>query len=336
MPNNKKKKSGDKKKKKQERLERQEAAQALSHALSTHSDQFRQLLLQGRKEYAKGRAYEAQDLQQQAIAYGIENLPRFNDNSMVKAHALVEIGLVRSAILTDFCTDEDAINKVKQDLDEAFQEALSIYQHRIEKKTLTKFRKDECWMNANGTTYVSPIPHFERLGPIDYFTTVNWCSGNEPTSDTVSLLKQVVKFINEWTKNDMALQLECGVRLQGQIPDNYSLEVWAEKLQDHEAAMAGFVSPDELREKYNFDVSKEVRHTGTLDGKMKSTFKKLEKDISKDGIKRCENIDCHKVENYARQFATCSRCGFAAYCCRVDYFSLPCLDINLLIGAAEE
>ena len=43
---------------------------------------------------------------------------------MVKAHTLVEIGLVRSAILTDFCTDEGAINKVKQDLDEAFNKGI--------------------------------------------------------------------------------------------------------------------------------------------------------------------------------------------------------------------
>ena len=69
--------------------------------------QFRDLLLSGREAYAKGRAYDAVELQNKAITLGSKALPRFEEHSLVKAHALVKLGLAYSAICTDFATGEE-------------------------------------------------------------------------------------------------------------------------------------------------------------------------------------------------------------------------------------
>lgn len=49
---------------------------------------------------------------------------------------------------------------------------------------------------------------------------------------------------------------------------------------------------------------------------MKQTHKKLDKDIDRIGLKKCENRNCENFESHPRQFPTCSRCSWAAYCSR--------------------
>lgn len=51
----------------------------------------------GKKRICQRKSHEAQDLQQQAITYGTEYRLRFNDDSKVKVHALIEIDLTCSA-----------------------------------------------------------------------------------------------------------------------------------------------------------------------------------------------------------------------------------------------
>lgn len=69
--------------------------------------EFRSLLSTARETYAKGRSFDAADLQKQALSFGSKNLPRFEDSSLVKAHALLELGLATSAICTDFAQGKE-------------------------------------------------------------------------------------------------------------------------------------------------------------------------------------------------------------------------------------
>ena len=81
--------------------------------------------------------------------------------------------------------------------------------------------------------------------------------------------------------------------------------------------MSGNISTtDALENMYGGDDREEVRHTGTLMGKMKLTHKKLAKDADKIGFKHCSNPQCNKVEKQPKQFMTCSRCKWSAYCGR--------------------
>ena len=61
--------------------------------LRRESQHFCSLLEDGRAKYAKGRNYDAVEKLRKALAVGAKKLPRFDDNSLVKAHALLELGL---------------------------------------------------------------------------------------------------------------------------------------------------------------------------------------------------------------------------------------------------
>lgn len=318
MPSNKKKSSTEKKQQKQARQQKQEAAQAFSYNLHTNADQFCQMLLHARKEYSKGRSYEAVELQNEAIQFGEENLPRFNENSLVKAHALVDMGLAKSAIMSDFATGEEW-NRTRTEMKDIFQEAVDIFEARRASNTLTMYRREECWMDADGDSYSSPVPHTERLGPYDYLTAIEFHSlCADPSEETIRVIKACLKFFADWKKSGMELRMECGAGLQGEC---YGLHHRFEKLEntlkDHKDVVSGLITKEDIMNRCkDSDQLEEFRHSGSREGTMKSTHKKLERDNNKIGIKFCENKACGKSEAYAKQFATCSRCGFAAYCCR--------------------
>lgn len=95
------------------------------------------------------------------------------------------------------------------------------------------------------------------------------------------------------------------------------METLSTYLQQHEAVVSGRVSThDALENMYGGDDREEVRHTGSLMGKMKLTHKKLAKDADKIGFKHCSNPECDKFEKQPKQFMTCSRCKWSAYCGR--------------------
>ena len=87
-------------------------------------------------------------------------------------------------------------------------------------------------------------------------------------------------------------------------------------LKEHKGVVTGTTDTESAFGRIHPEVHEEVRHTGYLEGKMKHTHRKLAKDVDKHGLKSCENPACDNSEMQPRQFATCSRCSWAAYCCR--------------------
>lgn len=311
MPSRKKKDSTDKKKKQEERRAKHRAAG--DH--HTYSDEFRALLHSARKLYAKGRAYEAVAIQDQAIALGSEKLTRFDDNSLVKAHALMELALAKSAIQTDFARGEEW-NKIRQETKDALAAALKIFENRVANCTLAKFRRDEIWYTPSGDDYVSPVPHTERLGPIDYLSCVNFVGCDEPSPGSVKSIKLAMNFVRTFEASGCVITLDVGGGLQGALPGG-DLTNLTSYLQEHEAVVSGKKSKSEAMNILHPEKElKEVRHTGSRSGDMKATHQKLAKDIDRLGLNICERPDCPNVESHPRQFSTCSRCKFAAYCGR--------------------
>ncbi|KAL7533161.1 hypothetical protein ACHAXR_005856, partial [Thalassiosira sp. AJA248-18] len=299
----------DKKKKQQERRAKQNAAQDFHTPIA----EFRALLLSGRKEYSKGRAYDAVELQTQALTLGAAKIPRFNDDSLVKAHALMELGLAKSAIQTDFASGEEW-KRVRQEGRQIFSEALEIYENRVAKGTLTKFRKEECWID--GSKYVSPVPHTERLGPCDYLQCLSFVGLEDPSPDTVRSIKLAMDFVVKFEASGHVIGLECGGALEGMLAGG-EMEKLAGFLREHEAVIQGHKSKgDAMDNLFPDNECEELRHTGSLMGKMKLSHKKLAKDADKIGYKQCENHACENLESQPGQFSTCSKCKWAAYCCR--------------------
>ena len=210
MPSNKKKGNTNNKKKVQDRRAKQSASQDF-HATA---NEFRELLLKGREEYAKGRSYAAVELQSEALKLGSEKLPRFED-SLTKAHALIELALAKSAIQTDFATG-DEWKKVNQEGKEISSNALQIFESRLSDGTLTRFRKEECWID--GVDYTSAVPHTERLGPIDYTTAINLLTIYEPSPDTIKSIKKAIMFCTGFISSGYVINLEAGGALQGGLP----------------------------------------------------------------------------------------------------------------------
>ena len=71
-------------------------------------------------------------------------------------------------------------------------------------------------------------------------------------------------------------------------------QLWTRR--EHESVLNGLqaeVSPDMFEE-----AREEVRHTGTLDGEMKKTGKKLAKDMDKIGLKNCFNPKCNRFKHH--------------------------------------
>lgn len=64
------------------RFQQQSSAQ-----LKEWAAEFRGLLLSGRREYARGRSYDAVEIQTRAIEFGDEFLLGFEDDSLVKVCA---------------------------------------------------------------------------------------------------------------------------------------------------------------------------------------------------------------------------------------------------------
>lgn len=95
MPSNKKKSSSQKKETKQARRVHAES----SAQLKEFSAEFRELLLSGRREYAKGRSYEAVALQTRAIEFGDELLPGFDQDSLVKVSESIVVVLFITHII---------------------------------------------------------------------------------------------------------------------------------------------------------------------------------------------------------------------------------------------
>lgn len=275
--------------------------------------QFRDLLLDGRELYAKGRAHAAVDLQKKALDLGTKVLPRFEENSLVKAHVLVELGLAYSAICTDFATGKEW-EEAKEKMDNALDQAMGIFLKRRSQGTLTVFRREECWIK--GDKYSSPVPHTERLGPVDYLTSIQMAVGlQNPTVETVHKLKRAIEFGLEFKAAKCAIHMEAGPSLQGELPADILVNVKT-CLKNHEHAVATGKSPFDSVEQLKEPATEEVRHTGTRHGKMKPSNASLVADIEKRGLVGCAFPECQEMEKEPRQFPTCSRCKWAAYCCR--------------------
>lgn len=305
MPNPKKKRS---KNKKDEKRAKSQAAQSFRE----HADEFRTLLLMARQEYAKGRSYDAVKMQKQALSFGSAKLPRFDDNSLVKAHALVELGLASSAVMTDFAQG-DEWRKLSKECEDSFDDAIRIFEHRLVPGKQVKFRSEECWVS--GDKYHSPVPHTERLGPVDYMSCANMAVGNkDPTVEAVQTLKRVILFGKSFRANRCIVQLERGWALSAEIPLDM-VENLSARLQEYNSILEGKMTKEEamVRLRQEADIQ-EVRHTGSRLGKMKMSDKKLGKDIDKKGLHHCSNPECSNAEKQPRQFSTCSRCKWAAYC----------------------
>ncbi len=310
MPN-KKKNSKEKKKKQEARRQKQDNARNTK----IHASTFREMILSARKEYAKGRSYAAVELQEEAIQYGIKNLPTFEEDSLVKGHVLVELALARSAILTDFATG-DHHTKCKEEFSRDVLAARTIFENRVKAGTLNMWRREECWFSAGGEDYESPVPHPERMGANDYMTSVNLSNLISTTEEIVKMLQMAIGFLTMYKNNGCVVTLEAGASLQGELSPNLDFEKMKLMLEEHTAVMNGVKDKAEIDNsifKVHFDgTQKEVRHRGTRDGTMKKTYKQLEKDVDRIGLKRCNR--CGVEESQPRQFATCSRCGWALYC----------------------
>lgn len=305
MPSNKKKHS---KKKKDDRRIKREA----DHSVKEHADDFRQLLLTARQDYSKGRSYDAVKTQRQSLLFGSDKLPRFDDNSLVKAHVLVELGLALSAVMTDFAKGEEW-QKAKEDCQNSFFDAIKIFEQRLVVGKPIRFRSDECWIS--GDAYCSPVPHTERMGPNDYMTCANLAVGfQDPSPQTVQTLTKAILFGKNFRSNQCLLQLDGGISLSGEMPP-VLIDQLSVTLREHKAILAGEMKGESRFNNRNLTHA-EVRHTGSRLGTMKNSDKKLVKDIAKKGQRKCANIDCSETESYPMQFSTCSRCKWASYCSR--------------------
>jgi hypothetical protein len=157
-----------------------------------------------RQEYAKGRSFDAADLQKQVLELGSKNLPRFDEYSLVKAHALLELGLATSAICTDFVRGVERKEKCDE-TQQVLNEALQIYHYRLADGTLTKWRKEEVWLRGKNS-YESPVPHTERLGPVDFLTCTNMACGFFATPESVASLKKDLRLLDSSRPTDASFR----------------------------------------------------------------------------------------------------------------------------------
>lgn len=289
------------------------AKKEVAQSLHEHASTFRKLLLTARQEYSKGRSYAAVESQKKALEFGAANLPRFDDHSLVKAHALVELGLALSAVMTDFARGEEW-RKVRDECHDSFDDAILIFEHRLPPGKPVKFRSDECCVS--GDNYQSPVPHTERLGPVDYLTCAHLAAGSvDPSTETVQTLNRAIMFGKSFRAKRCVIQLERGVALSGEMPTDM-IDRLSVMLQEHRAVLDGRSTKEEamLRLHPKDEDIPEVRHTGSRLGKMKLSGEKLVKDIDKKGLHCCSNPVCSNAERQPRQFSSCSRCKWAVYC----------------------
>ena len=252
-------------------------------------------------------------MQKEALSFGSSNLPRFDDHSLVKAHALVELGLASSAVMTDYARERDEWQKFRENAEGAFANAIAIFEHRLVPNKPVQFRTDECWVE--GDEYQSPVPHTERLGPVDYMSCAHLAVGYlDPSEKTVQTLKKAIFFGRSFLARRCVIQLQKGLALSGEMPIDM-IDKLSATLKEHNAVLNGKMSKEELHARSSAeDDTPEVRHTGTRLGKMKASERKIVKDVDKEGLRECSNPDCDNVERQARQFSQCSRCKWATYC----------------------
>ena len=273
-----------------------------------HATHFRDLLLAARKEYAKGRSISAEGIVTEALVYGSQHIPRFEDSSLTKAHALVELALFTSAICSDFAQGQECTDKFAEH-QRHVNNAMKIYNHRMATGTLVEFRKEEVWIKGND--YLSAVPHTERLGPMDYLSCVNLVGARQPTPGSVAAFKHALQFAHAFTARGRVLTLEAGGALEGMVADE-SLYTLQQNLRRHEQLLTGI--PVDVEN--DSPKREDLRHTGTLTGKMKPAHDKLARDTERIGLRECSNAKCDKTERQPREFSTCSRCKLTPYCSR--------------------
>jgi len=265
MTSKKKKSRPDKKRSQEQRR----AKQIQSQDLRAIGSQFKDLLLRARQEYAKGRSYNAVEIQTEALELG-SVMPRFNDNSFVKAHALLELALAKSAIQTDFATGDEQL-KLREEGRDLIKKIMTLYESRVAAGTMAKWRKEEVWLREGD--YDSPVPHTERLGPIDYLQTLNFVAIEEPTVASVRSIKTAINFLRNFEASGCAIELEVGSAVQGEVPSG-QMDKLKRYLREHESVLNGLKSHEEATDVLCDGDFEEVRHMGTLDGEMKKTRKK--------------------------------------------------------------
>jgi hypothetical protein len=281
-----------------------------------HASQFRQLLTDGRKKYASGRSFDAVEKFEKALALGTTNLPRFNENSLVKAHALVELGLACSAVCTDFRGESDKLQAHQEQTKRHFDEAMEIFLARLSDRTLTVFRREEFWITNDD--YDTPVAHSERLGPMDFLSCVQLALSLEtPSPNTVHKFKRALQFAKDFKARGYQLDTEAGPSLASQPFPRVVMAKLEETLAEHEQCVLGGDAPTRNRPPgHASSVGPEFRHAGTRSGDMVDTNALRAADVEERGLQTCAYEQCKEQEQHPRQFKTCSACKWAAYCCR--------------------
>mmetsp|Transcript_32257 Transcript_32257/g.58335 ORF Transcript_32257/g.58335 Transcript_32257/m.58335 type:complete len:138 (-) Transcript_32257:7-420(-) len=95
--------------------------------------------------------------------------------------------------------------------------------HRLSNGTLTKWRKEEVWLQGKNS-YESPVPHTERLEPVDFLTCTNMACGFHATPESVASLKKALSFARQFKANKCIIHMEVGGALEGQLPGGAVLE----------------------------------------------------------------------------------------------------------------
>ena len=228
--------------------------------LRRESQHFCSLLEDGRAKYAKGRNYDAVEKLRKALAVGAKKLPRFDDNSLVKAHALLELGLACGAVCTDHATG-DEWRAAKDEADRSLQGALGIFHARLAAGTLTTFRNEEMWMQ--GGAYKAPVPHPERLGPIDFLSCTSMALATmDPSPETIANLEKAIAFHAAFERAERRIDLEEGRQLQAQGAPPHLMNTLRTMLAQHEQGTKRVV-PENWR-----DTHQEMRQAGTTGGAM--------------------------------------------------------------------
>lgn len=274
--------------------------------LRRESQHFCSLLEDGRAKYAKGRNYDAVEKLRKALAVGAKKLPRFDDNSLVKAHALLELGLACGAVCTDHATG-DEWRAAKDEADRSLQGALGIFHARLAAGTLTTFRNEEMWMQ--GGAYKAPVSHPERLGPIDFLSCTSMALATmDPSPETIANLEKAIAFHAAFERAERRIDLEEGRQLQAQGAPTHLMNTLRTMLAQHEQGTKRVV-PENWR-----DTHQEMRQVGTTGGAMLVTKEHRRADVAERGLNNCAY--CGVQEKQPRQYKTCSQCRYAAYCCR--------------------
>jgi len=294
---------------------------------------FRGLLAAASEKNSEGDIILAAQLLRLAIQLGTERIPRFDNNSLCKAHAQLKLGLTSLIICTAFNTEE--LSQVR-DIAElecltCIGNALSIFESRLFSGKPVVFRSDECWLKpseevgssapyieATGENDASLGPQIERIGPNDYMNCAHMAMcGQNPSKVTVQTLAKAVSFGRYFIANQCVISLERNERIcmTGKV-SLVLIDKLFMTLEDHIAVLDGRKTLEEFRTKHfpkKVNKKEEVDHAESKMLEMKNSDRS-DKKLTK--LFQCANEGCINIEQQPKEFSTCSRCKATYYCSR--------------------